>query len=94
MEYAAFLKLRVSKPDLHRPYRIPLNTFGCFVMMIPTLGVTLLVMGLASIYTMIFGVVSVILALVIFYLRQNDCAIRIYIMVSSFFAAREPVPSQ
>jgi len=28
-EYAAFFKLRVSRPDLARPYRIPLNTLGC-----------------------------------------------------------------
>jgi hypothetical protein len=85
MEYAAFLKLRVSKPEKHRPYRIPLGTFGCFAMMVPTLGATLLVMGLASIYTMVFGFVSVILALFIFHLRRSERVVRLYRQVSSYF---------
>lgn len=54
-------------------------------MMMPTLGATLLVMGLASIYTMVFGFVSVILALFIFYLRRSERAVRIYRQLSSYF---------
>eukprot|EP00927_Polykrikos_kofoidii_P039453 TRINITY_DN33835_c0_g1_i1.p1 TRINITY_DN33835_c0_g1~~TRINITY_DN33835_c0_g1_i1.p1 ORF type:complete len:558 (+),score=50.87 TRINITY_DN33835_c0_g1_i1:90-1763(+) len=37
MAFAAFLKLRVCAPALSRPYRIPLGTVGCVVMLgIPT----------------------------------------------------------
>jgi len=29
LEFAAFIKLRVSAPELYRPYRVPLSTRGC-----------------------------------------------------------------
>jgi amino acid transporter len=48
MEYAAFIKLRISQPDRPRPYRVPLNTFGCFVCILPTIFFIVLVMVLAD----------------------------------------------
>lgn len=35
MELGAFVKLRISDPDVERPYRVPLNTFGCILFIIP-----------------------------------------------------------
>mmetsp|Transcript_7124 Transcript_7124/g.21007 ORF Transcript_7124/g.21007 Transcript_7124/m.21007 type:complete len:570 (+) Transcript_7124:270-1979(+) len=55
MEYAAFLKLRVSRPDLERPYRIPLNTVGCFVFMMPAILLTVFLMTLATYTTLAFA---------------------------------------
>ncbi|XP_078430366.1 amino acid permease family protein [Wolffia australiana] len=48
LEIAAFIRLRIKKPDLHRPYRVPLDTVGVSVFcMLPT-GLLVLVMALAS----------------------------------------------
>ena len=55
MEYAAFVKLRVSQPDLHRPYRIPLGTFGCCLLFALPVIMTLIVMSLASWSTLVFS---------------------------------------
>ena len=72
MEYAAFLKLRISKPEVPRPYRLPLNTFGCFLWLVPTFAITLLVMALADFKTMIFSFLTVLFAVVIFHLRKRE----------------------
>ena len=56
MEYAAFIKLRIDQPDLDRPYRIPLGTVGCILLFIPPVGMTILIMFLASWTTLIFSV--------------------------------------
>ncbi|WOL10478.1 putative polyamine transporter isoform X1 [Canna indica] len=53
LEFAAFIKLRIRKPDLHRPYRIPVETFGAIVICIPPSVLLLLVMCLASVRTFI-----------------------------------------
>lgn len=72
MEYAAFLKLRISKPEVHRPYRLPLNTFGCFLALAPTFAITLLVMALADFYTMFFSFLTVVFAVAVFHVRQRE----------------------
>jgi amino acid permease len=33
IEFVAFLHLRATQPNLHRPYRIPMNLFGCSVLL-------------------------------------------------------------
>jgi len=35
VEFAAFIKLRVTDGDVNRPYRIPLNTVGCVIFLLP-----------------------------------------------------------
>ncbi|KAL0422517.1 UNVERIFIED_CONTAM: putative polyamine transporter [Sesamum latifolium] len=32
LEFAAFIRLRIKRPDLHRPYKIPLETFGATIL--------------------------------------------------------------
>ena len=34
-EFAAFIALRIKAPDLRRPYRIPLPTWACALMLLP-----------------------------------------------------------
>ncbi|KAJ3685511.1 hypothetical protein LUZ61_014675 [Rhynchospora tenuis] len=48
LEFAAFIKLRIEKPDLHRPYKIPVNTVGVVVICIPPTVLFVQVMCLAS----------------------------------------------
>lgn len=47
-EFAAFIKLRINKPDLHRPYKVPLKTFGATMLCLPPVLLLVLVMCLAS----------------------------------------------
>jgi amino acid transporter len=56
MEYSSFIKLRISRPDVHRPWRVPLNTTGCILLFIPTFTVTLTLMSLANYSTYLFSI--------------------------------------
>ncbi|XP_077233780.1 amino acid permease family protein [Tasmannia lanceolata] len=53
LEFAAFIRLRIKKPDLHRPYKVPLQTFGVVVLCLPPALLLILVMCLASAKTFI-----------------------------------------
>lgn len=61
LEFAAFIKLRIKKPDLHRPYKVPLQTFGVTMLCLPPAVLLVLVMCLASLRTFIVsgGVITV-----------------------------------
>jgi amino acid transporter len=56
MEYAAFIKLRISHPDMHRPWRLPFNTFGCILLFIPPFLCTIFLLSLATYQTYIFSI--------------------------------------
>lgn len=71
MEYAAFIKLRVSQSNVPRPYRIPLNTCGCILFVAPAVLMTLLVMALASYMTYIYFSAALICGLLIY--RMQTC---------------------
>ena len=49
-EFAAFVWLRIAAPDLHRPYRVPLPTWACALMLLPAscLLLTLLILPILS----------------------------------------------
>ncbi|KAL7578693.1 hypothetical protein ACA910_009831 [Epithemia clementina (nom. ined.)] len=70
LEYGAFLWLRISRPNLERPYRVPLNTFGCFVVFSPTVLAIVAVISLASWRTMVFGIMVNIVGFLIFLIRE------------------------
>jgi len=71
MEYAAFLKLRISQPHLHRPYKIPLPTWACILMLIPCVGMMLVVMALASCGTYIACLATMTVATLLYSLRHS-----------------------
>lgn len=61
LEFAAFIKLRMKKPDLHRPYKVPLQTLGVTMLCLPPVLLLLLVMCLASLKTfLVSGAISVV----------------------------------
>lgn len=61
LEFAAFIKLRMKKPDLHRPYKVPLQTLGVTILCLPPVLLLLLVMCLASLKTfLVSGAISVV----------------------------------
>ncbi|KAH8519876.1 hypothetical protein H0E87_001351 [Populus deltoides] len=61
LEFAAFIKLRIKKPELHRPYKVPLQTLGATLLCLPPAMLLVLVMCLASVQT--FLVCSVVILL-------------------------------
>jgi len=71
LEYAAFFKLRISRPELERPYRIPLNTFGCAIFFFPAIAMTLVVMSLATFTTFYFALGSWITGSLVFYAKKR-----------------------
>lgn len=71
MEYAAFLKLRITRPDLHRPWRIPLSTVGCILFFLPTFAFTLLVLSLSNYETFIFGIGNISVGILIYLLKNG-----------------------
>uniref|UniRef100_A0A7N0TMI3 Uncharacterized protein n=1 Tax=Kalanchoe fedtschenkoi TaxID=63787 RepID=A0A7N0TMI3_KALFE len=66
LEFAAFIKLRITKPDLHRPYRIPLQTFGVIMLCLPPSLLLLLVMCLASFKTLLVSGVVILVGMVLY----------------------------
>ncbi|KAG7355864.1 amino acid permease [Nitzschia inconspicua] len=70
MEYAAFLKLRVSKPDVPRPYRIPFGMVGCTILLLVPTVATLAVICLSSARTLVFSLVVNLVGILIFYVRR------------------------
>uniref|UniRef100_A0A2N9HJJ8 Amino acid permease/ SLC12A domain-containing protein n=1 Tax=Fagus sylvatica TaxID=28930 RepID=A0A2N9HJJ8_FAGSY len=61
LEFAAFIRLRIKKPDLHRPYKVPLQTFGVILLCLPPVLMLVLVMCLASVKTfLVSGAVIIV----------------------------------
>lgn len=61
LEYSAFIKLRVSRPEIVRPFRVPFGTRGCVLGLVPTVMFTCLVLLLADWTTYLFSIsVSVV----------------------------------
>ncbi|CAK9143292.1 unnamed protein product [Ilex paraguariensis] len=61
LEFAAFITLRIKKPDLDRPYKVPLHTFGATMLCLPPAFLLVLVMSLASVKTfLVSGAVIIV----------------------------------
>jgi amino acid transporter len=72
MEYAAFIKLRISRPDVERPYKIPLGTIGCTILFTPPIMLTVLVLGLATYATYAFVLVVNIVGLLVIWAKKRS----------------------
>lgn len=66
LEFAAFIKLRLKKPDLHRPYKVPLKTFGATMLCLPPATLLILVMCLASARTFLVTGAVVVLGFILY----------------------------
>ncbi|OVA17088.1 Amino acid/polyamine transporter I [Macleaya cordata] len=66
LEFAAFIRLRIKKPDLHRPYKVPLQTFGVTILCLPPAILVILVMCLASFRTFIVSGSVIILGVLLY----------------------------
>ncbi|XP_062089597.1 probable polyamine transporter At3g19553 isoform X2 [Humulus lupulus] len=66
LEFAAFINLRIKKADLHRPYRVPFQTFGAIMLCIPPAILLVLVMCLASLKTFFVSGAVIILGVFLY----------------------------
>ncbi|EXC68327.1 Solute carrier family 7 member 13 [Morus notabilis] len=66
LEFAAFIKLRIKKPDLHRPYKVPFQTFGAIMLCVPPALLLVLVMCLASLRTFFASGAVIIVGLLLY----------------------------
>lgn len=66
LEFAAFIKLRIKKPELHRPYKVPLQTFGATLLCLPPAMLLVLVMCLASVQTFLGSSVVILLGFLLY----------------------------
>ncbi|EPS65620.1 hypothetical protein M569_09154, partial [Genlisea aurea] len=62
-EFAAFLALRIRKPEMQRPYRVPFRTFGATLLCLPPTILLVLVMCLASLRTYVVSGTVIVLGL-------------------------------
>lgn len=66
LEFAAFISLRIKKPDLHRPYKVPLQTLGAALLCLPPALLLILVMCLASLKTFLVSGVVILLGFLLY----------------------------
>ena len=66
LEFAAFIRLRMKQPYLHRPYRVPLGTLGVTLFCLPPALLLFLVMSLASQRTFIVVVCVVLIGFLLY----------------------------
>ncbi|PNY18142.1 putative polyamine transporter [Trifolium pratense] len=66
LEFAAFITLRLKKPNLCRPYRVPLQTFWATMLCLPPALLLILVMCLASLRTFFVSGAVVIVGFILY----------------------------
>lgn len=65
-EFAAFIKLRIKKADLQRPYRVPFGTFGATMICLPPTLLLILVMSLASAKTYLVSSIVIAVGFIVY----------------------------
>jgi len=70
LEYAAFIKLRISKPEVSRPCKIPLSTTGCVIALLPTFTTLIVVIALASYTTILVSLVITVVGTAVYTVVQ------------------------
>ncbi|KAL8137104.1 hypothetical protein V2J09_003105 [Rumex salicifolius] len=63
MEFAAFVTLRVKRPTASRPFRVPVGTVGSFLICVPPVVVSCVVLALSSVKVLVVSLVAVVVGL-------------------------------
>jgi len=71
LEFAAFIHLRMYAKDLDRPFKIPLNTLGCVLMLAPPTAFIFAIMWMASPYTWLFAGMTVLCGPLLYYMLEQ-----------------------
>jgi amino acid transporter len=70
MEYAAFVKLRITDDALERPYRLPCGTVGCILFVFPSCCICLFLIVVASKRTYVYVVILVLFGICFHFLQK------------------------
>lgn len=78
-EFLSFLKLRMDKPEISRPFKVPLGTYGSFIVLFPSIFFILAMLLLATSQIWLISAIIVLVGLFIpslmtFLRRKNICA--------------------
>ncbi|CAL9152400.1 unnamed protein product, partial [Musa hybrid cultivar] len=65
LEFVAFIKLRLIYPNAPRPYKIPLGTAGCILMIIPPTILICVVLALATLKVMVVSVTAMLIGFIL-----------------------------
>jgi amino acid transporter len=71
MEYCAFIKLRITHPDMPRPWRLPFNTIGCILLFTPPVICTIFLLSLATYQTYVFCIAVNAIGILLYVSRQR-----------------------
>ncbi|GLJ26660.1 hypothetical protein SUGI_0518590 [Cryptomeria japonica] len=66
LEFAAFIWLRIKKPTMPRPYKIPLGTVGIVLMCIPPSALLCTVLLVASLKVMVVSITAIIIGFLLY----------------------------
>ncbi|ONK71503.1 uncharacterized protein A4U43_C04F9320 [Asparagus officinalis] len=66
LEFIAFIKLRMKYPNVPRPYKIPLGTVGCVLMLLPPTALICVVLVLSSYKVMFVSLGAMVIGLVLY----------------------------
>jgi amino acid transporter len=69
MEYCAFIRLRFAHDDIPRPWKLPLNKYGCLVYFFPTIVITVFTLSLATYTTLLFSLCVNLLGVILYKAR-------------------------
>lgn len=70
IEFFAFLYLRYSKPDMPRPFRIPVGFFGMCLMLTPPLAFIVVILYFSSMTALVLSGALLVLGFVLYYLLE------------------------
>ncbi|PKU68039.1 putative polyamine transporter [Dendrobium catenatum] len=65
LEFIAFIKLRIKCPSAPRPYKVPLDTLGCTLMLIPPTVLILVVLTFSSFKVMIVSLFAMLVGFIL-----------------------------
>ncbi|XP_020581990.1 probable polyamine transporter At1g31830 isoform X2 [Phalaenopsis equestris] len=65
LEFVAFVRLRMKRPEAPRPYRIPLGTVGCILMLIPPTILIIVVLAFASFKVMVVSLFAMMVGFIL-----------------------------
>ncbi|KAH0456986.1 hypothetical protein IEQ34_014893 [Dendrobium chrysotoxum] len=65
IEFVAFIRLRMKYPSVRRPYRIPMGTLGCVLMLIPPSALVIAVLAFSSVKIVLISLGALAVGLVL-----------------------------
>lgn len=71
IEFCAFVSLRIYKPELPRPYRVPVDTVGCCVILLLPFLFIVVIISFSSASCLLFTGVVVMLGVINYYVLQH-----------------------